>query len=438
MAKDNVSNADLVFPSSFKPKLISGAEFTFFKEDERGRFYLMKNPENSKYLKLDESGKSATQLLDGSRTLDEIDVILKKSWEFDAGKFIEVLARNGFLENVKIQKEKKTSEPYSFQIAVLKADSKFLQKTCYHLRNIYGKRFFTIAPIVSIVFLTFFVLNAKNIFTDAFTLFSYETPVLPFLLALVIFFVTEFCHEFAHIATACNYGCKPGEMGLEFNFGIPLFYAKTLDVRSHEVAKNIRVFLAGPLTTVLIAGFFTILYILTPVWNYLWADLAFFHVLSSLITMSPFIKTDGYYVVQSVLKFPNLFSHSMRYISHIIKRTFKIMSKKDYDEYMDTYSNSERRILKVYSWTSLIGIVSLVLIFVVTLIQMRVIQVILLTGDLLYGQSQAYTLKQYVLWGFYMMSLFFSLVGVTILLAKNLKRRSSAKSIPSMTLLQPK
>lgn len=437
MAKDSAPNAGLVFPSSFKPKLISDVEFTFLKEDERGRFYFMRNLENSKYLKLDESGKSAVRLLDGSRTLDEINAILEKSWEFDVSRFIEVLARNGFLENVKTEKEKGTSEPYSFQIVLLGSDSKLLQRTCYYIRHLYGEKFFTIAPILGIILFTFFMLNVKSIFADAFALFSYETPVLPFLSAFVVFFLTEFCHEFAHMATACNYGCKPGEMGLEFSFGIPLFYAKTLDVRSHEVAKNIRVFLAGPLTTILLAGFFTVLYLVTPVWRYFWADLAFFHVLSTLVTLSPFIKTDGYYVVQSVLKFPNLFSHSMRYISHTIKRAFRVVSKKDYDDYMARYSNSERSILKVYSWISLAGIVSLVSIFVVTLIQMRVIQMILLTGDLLYGQGQAYTLKQYVLWGFYMASLVFSLVGVTVLFAKNLKRRLSRKPPSSMVLLQP-
>jgi hypothetical protein len=429
MAVGVPANSDMLVSLNSKYRLVSGIEFTFLKEDERGRFYLMKNPENSKYLKLHESGKLAVELLDGSKTLGEIEAIIKESWEFDINELAVVLARNGFLENVEIKSKKEDFDPYSVRVVLLKPNSKLLQKTCWFIQHIYGKPFFLVTPILSLAIFTLFAYNLKDIFTDSFALFNYDTPVLPFLLGSIIFLIAEFLHEFAHMATAYRYGCKLGEAGLEFHIGIPFFYVKTSDIRSRGTAANIRVFEAGPLTTLMLGGLFTILYLFMPTWKYLWADLSFLLVLSSLVTLSPFIKTDGYFILQSILKFPNLFSHSIQYITITVRHWLGLVSHSDYEDYISRYSSSEKHILKIYSWISLAGMISLVSVFVVMFMQMRVIQVLLLTSDILSGRNQTYTLKMYVLWIFYMSSFLLSLVGASILLIKNLRRRLLHQSI---------
>jgi hypothetical protein len=421
---------DLNIPSSFKPKIIPDAKITFLKEDERGRFFILTNPRNSRCLKLHEYGKNVIELLDGSKTVEEIDIIINKHFSgINLHQFLNVLARNGFIENIKVENNLRMSEPYSIQIPLLKSNSKISRKVCGILRHVYGKKFFIFAPIFCLFITLLFALNLKNIFNDAFLMFDYNTPVEPFILLIIILFVAEFFHEFAHMSTAYAYGCDVGDVGLEFHFGIPFFYAKIRNIQSCNIRENIHVFLAGPLTTLIIAGVFTIMYLLFPVWSYLWADLSFFLVLSSLVTLSPFIRTDGYFILQSVLRFPNLLSHSLRYISLSLKSLFGIVSKADFDSFISIYSNSERRVLKIYSWACIVGAALLIFIFVILLIHMRIIQIILLTNTLLFGQSQSFTLKMYVLWGFYMSSLVLMLIGNGALLFKNLKGAFGRKLI---------
>jgi hypothetical protein len=161
-------------------------------------------------------------------------------------------------------------------------------------------------------------------------------------------------------------------------------------------------------------------------------------VLSSLVTLSPFIKTDGYFILQSILRFPNLFSHSVQYTIITVKYWLRLISKSDYEDYISRYSDSEKHILEIYSWISLVGMISLVSVFVVMFIQMRVIQVLLLTSDILSGHNQSYTSKMYVLWLFYLTSFLFSLVGAIILLAKNLRRWFQHRNISSSSSVENK
>jgi hypothetical protein len=120
---------DSVALSSLKPKLIPNVEVAFWKHDERGNFYLVRNLRNSKYLKLHESGKVALQLLDGTRTLGDLNENLKRMpMDFDVERFVRILARNAFLENLETKETvEKDSEPYSIKKIFLRGDSKIFQ-----------------------------------------------------------------------------------------------------------------------------------------------------------------------------------------------------------------------------------------------------------------------------------------------------------------------
>jgi hypothetical protein len=270
--------------------------------------------------------------------------------------------------------------------------------------------------------LVLYSFKSGEFLSSSFDLFSYDTPVLPFLLSIIISLVIESFHELAHLITAYNYTGKLGDVGYVIHFGFPFVYVDIPEIRSFNKQKTARVLLAGPLTTLFFASISTFLYFIAPFWKYLWAWNAFSLYLTALVVFSPIIKTNGYYLFQSILNFPNLFSHTTKYVVMSLKKNLGITSKVEYEDYLSAYSNSERRTPRVYPWIWLIGVILLVPVFVTLVLQMHFLQVIQVTADLVAGQAGNKSPKVYTLWLTYTISLLILFLGSLAIIAKSLKK----------------
>ena len=101
----------------FKPLLAEDIEIRFFKSDERGEFFLVRNPRDKRYVKIHESGKPLVNALDGTKTMAELETLYP---DIDVSNFIDILARSGFLSNVAAQKKR---EPfYTIKIPLFKSN----------------------------------------------------------------------------------------------------------------------------------------------------------------------------------------------------------------------------------------------------------------------------------------------------------------------------
>jgi hypothetical protein len=324
----------------FKPKLRNDIEIRFFKSDERGDFYLVRNPTNKRYVKVHESGKEFMEYLDGSFTMDE----LHKKTDVDIYNFVKILARGGYLTNIK---EEKKEEPfYTIKIPIFRSNHKIFLKM-YEFFSFVGSTWFKIfyAFFVGLAGVLF-VWYLPEIFEHVLLNFDLTVSLRPIFVFMLIFYVVELAHEFAHTGASYNYGAEPGDVGIVFHFLVAFFYVETPDTRILTKEQSIGTFIAGPLTSLFAAAICIYVFVFTDYMPIVWATSAFFWVMSTLITLSPFMQTDGYYIIQEIYKFPNLFQHATSYLSLNIFRLFGKVKKEEYQKALEGFTERERGLMK--------------------------------------------------------------------------------------------
>jgi len=177
-----------------------------------------------------------------------------------------------------------------------------------------------------------------------------------------------------------------------------------------ESYKQIIIFITGPLTSIFFAEVFTLLFIFEPTLRYIWAHHSFFWHISALITLSPFLRTDGYFIAQAKTKFPNLLEHGFDTLMKAFQVLIGKTSLQGFKEHMSQYSAYEKKILKVYVPLFPIVAGGLVFIFVFTSLQFGILEVLSMTPQIFSGSVQG--AKTYVLWIMYVLSIVFLFVGM--------------------------
>jgi hypothetical protein len=421
MAKEKRKKQWLTMESAFKPILIGNMETKLLKEDERGKLYLLRNPNNSSYIKVHESVYEIIKMFDGSRTLNDLQKeISTRNIPLNISELITILAEEGFLQNLDSSQKKKSSDVFSFKIKLFTLSEKHmavLSKIFSFVANPLFKSFYIVFCIFG---LALFVYNFPSVFSQIINAMNPMTPLEPLLLSIVFFYFVEFAHEFAHAVSYHSFGGKSTEIGIAFDFLIPFFYASTPDIRWMKLRENITVLLAGPLASLFFAEGFMVLFLFENSLRPLWAVQTLFWHVSALITLSPIVRTDGYYVVQAVTKFPNLLHHGLSNLAHIFKLIFRKISLKEYREYLSQYSTSERKILTVYTVVLPTGAFVLAYFFVFLTLNIGIHDMLLLTPLILSGTT--FNLKTYVLWIMYVFSIALMLVGIGGTVINELKR----------------
>ena len=403
-------------PDDFKPKAADDIEITFFTEDERGKFYIARNPRDFRYIKLHEKGADLLKNMDGTKTITELQ---EETPEITVERFVQVLAEEGFLEGLK---SKKKREPfYTVKIPFFKTNSKpliTLYKSFYWVGSKPFKVFYTLFCGIG---LFLFLLHFDDIFYYTLLNFDLTMPLTPLLIMMCMSYLVEFVHEFAHTGASYYYGAEPGNVGIVFHFLVPFFYVETPDTRKLSERGNIMTFIAGPLGSLFIAEICTYLFLVTDSMPLVWGGAAFFWHVSCLITLSPFMQTDGYFIVQHKLKFPNLLKHALRYLRLNLFRLLRIIPQEDYDTRLKRYTKRELKIMKVFAIFIPVQVSILAYIFFFMAFKISMFDVIQLAPVILFT-DHPYGIKGYVLLCAYCFSLIMLTTGASLTLYKFLKK----------------
>lgn len=415
-----------VADSTFEPILIENLQVKLLKEDERGKMYILRNPNNSQYIKMHESVLNILKIFDGKKSIADISQAMKKAKvPLDAYELVKLLAEEGFIKNVTLPKRKERGDIFSFKI-------KFFTLTARHMAFLKKFFFFARSQLFKIFYVAFFAIgfclfihNFPQIFSVIVNLMSPESPLLPIVISAIIFYLIELAHELAHAISYYHYGGGSSETGIEFHFLIPFFYTSTPDAAWMETRKQIIIFIVGPLTSLFFAEVFTLLFIFEPTFRSIWAAHSFFWHVSTLLTLSPIIRTDGYFIVQALTKFPNLLEHGVGILANVLKVLIRKISVDDFKEYISQYSSHERKVLKFYLplFPVITGI--LMFVFVFFSLQFSIIQVLYMTPQILARTAQG--VKPYVLWGLYVSSIIFNFIGITGTLMNVMRGRKDEK-----------
>lgn len=403
----------LNIPRSFKPVLIEDAKIKFFKEDERGKFYLLRHPQTLEFIKIHEQAHEAIKLFDGTRTTNEIENELEKlGITIEIRRLIGFLAKEGFIKNLPhpCQKKKDVGKWYSFKI-------KFMTFSDRPMRKL-GRAFSFVktwpSKVAYVVFcvtgLTIFFYSLPMVFSIFSGMVRLELPSYVFLGGFAAFFVLRILHELAHALAYSFYGGRSVETGIEFHFLIPLAYTDTPDVYVMKDRERVMVFVAGPLLDLFLAGVFALLFFLGFEPAMLWILIALFLYASVLSSLIPIMRTDGYFALQTLLKFPNLLEHGMSNLREILRLVFRRVSLKDYREYLSDYSMREKKILALYTLVFPVFVLTFAYFWVFLALEAGVVSIILLTPQILTGAVS--DMKIYVIWALYVVTTIFMLYGM--------------------------
>ncbi len=405
---------------NFAPKLADDIEVRFFKTDERGNFFLVRNPRDKRYVKLNDAGKEFLETLDGSKTMAE----LQETTEIDVLKFVTILGKGGFLSNIQV---KKKEEPfYTFKIPLFKSNHGIFIKMYEFFSFVSSTPFKIFYGIFVGASVVLFVLNFPEILKYVALNFDLNEPITPILLLLLIFYVVELAHEFAHTGASYNHGAEPGAVGIVFHFLVGFFYVETPDTRVLSLRGSIDTFIAGPLTSMFAAAICTYVFVFTDYYPIVWGPAAFFWYISTGITLSPFMQTDGYYIIQEMLKFPNLFSHSISYLRLNLFRLFRRVTKEEYQKALKGYTNRELKIMKCLAafMPVQIGILAYIFFFMAMHIQMfHVLEL----GPLILSGSNPYGFKSYFLLFMYSLGLLMGAFAGSMTLYRFFKKKPTER-----------
>jgi hypothetical protein len=396
--------------SSFKPKIIENMQMTFLKEDERGRFYVLRNLENSRYIRVHESLCKIIRMLNGINTVADIEKeIHNENLPLDVQELLTLLAQDGFIENLKGRLEKQEEEYHTFKIKFFSLDATTMDKLVGPFSIVRSRLFKIFYILFCIGGLILFFSNIRPIFSDVIEVWKPQTSLLPLLIGIALAYLVTFIHEMSHAVAYHSLGGKSVNMGVEFHFMMPFFYTDTPDARGMAIRDGLKIFLAGPLSTLLCSAVFAYLFALDKRWAPLWAFCAFSFSLVTVLSIIPILNTDGYLVAQSVLKFPNLMPNGISVITEFLKLITRRISMQDYKNYLSQFSQSERRILVVYTICFIVTIIVLIYTSVVLALLFSFVDVFSLTPQVIIGKAPY--IKEYFLWIVYVASLAISLIG---------------------------
>lgn len=310
---------------------------------EEGEFLMLRNPKNARYLKLKKKAEEIIKRMDGNTSVAQLQATYT---EIDVFHLVSTLAKAGFLRDV--EAETYRGPLYTVKVPFFDTNTEPFRKLYRGLRVAGSTPFLVVygAFVLSGFFL--FVMHLHTIVESAFSVFHLTVPLRYLLIDLFLFYVVEIAHELAHTGASYNCGAEPGKLGLTFHFLVAFFYVETPNTRILDRRGNISTFMAGPLVSLLAAEVCTYLYLFTDTMPLVWASSSLFWHVSVAVTLSPFMQTDGYYLVQHLVQFPNLFDNTISYAKTRVKGWIRVLGEKEYRTIMAQWNERQKKFLNVY------------------------------------------------------------------------------------------
>lgn len=407
----------------FSPQLKSTVEISPLDTIEEGEFLLLRNPENARYLKLKEKAAVIIEKMDGKTSVAHLQKMYK---DIDVFHLVTILAKAGFLRDV--EAEKYTGPLYTVKIPFFGTNKDWMKKM-YRFFRFTGSKPFLI--VYSLFIASGFILFLKNfsiIVDHAYMNFHLGVPLMYFFVFFALSYIVELAHEFAHTGASYNCGAEPGNLGLVFHFLVAFFYVDTPNTRILDKKGNIKTFISGPLLSLLAAEISTYLFLFTDSMPVVWASSAFFWHISTAITLSPFMQTDGYYIVQCLAKFPNLLENSLIYTKTQVKRIFRLIGREEYTEIMSQWNNKQKKFLRIYMIWWPVQTLILMYFFVFSVNKAQVIGVLKVFPEII-SLENPYGPKGYFLAVIYTWGIIASILPIALTIRKYLKKRGDTYAV---------
>ncbi len=139
--------------------------------------------------------------------------------------------------------------------------------------------------------------------------------------AYLLFLISLFAHEFGHASACVKGGVEPGEVGVAVYLFFPVFYSDVSVSWQLKRWQKVRVDIGGIYFQLCIGGIYLLLFIITRQAMFQWAT--FMLVSSCIVSLNPFIKFDGYWVLTDIMDVINLSRQPAYLLAYFYKTIFK-------------------------------------------------------------------------------------------------------------------
>ncbi|MBK5722229.1 hypothetical protein JGH11_15240 [Dysgonomonas sp. Marseille-P4677] len=193
----------------------------------------------------------------------------------------------------------KAPQPKPFLVKFELVSAKMVSVVSKVLKYLINPRIALLLIVIILTLHTFFYTTMTDLAFDL-----SELSVLGMLSTLLIFILSSCFHELGHAAACQYFGIGHGGVGFGLYLNFPVFYTDVSNVWKLSRNKRLVVNMAGVYFQLIFLIPFIIYYFLTsdPIVKYLIITVNF----NFLITLNPFFKFDGYWMVSDILGVPSL------------------------------------------------------------------------------------------------------------------------------------
>ena len=323
-------------PLQYRPRKKDAIELATIDEKNGAVSYMLRNPENDRYLILAEKDLFLWNLMDENRSVK--DLYLELSMEYGLVpqttifSLIEVLKNNGFLQDrqaLVYQAIDDKLRKHQFLYRIKKISDFFLharfttKKADRFFSWLYSKLAFVFRKSAFYILFAFLALDLG--LTAYFVFFMHETMLLTpevgagshdIICMIIIIYLSVVVHETAHGLAVKHYQRKVLQAGVMLLFGSPIAYVDTTDILMRGRFPRIGVSFAGPCINGVLGGILLLFALIVPesIHENLAIQAGLINSLMFVINLIPFTETDGHYIIQDWLVQPQLRKESLEFL----------------------------------------------------------------------------------------------------------------------------
>jgi putative peptide zinc metalloprotease protein len=227
--------------------------------------------------------------------------------------------------------------PFLFKLELLSQSS--IEQFSNALKFIFHKYVIVGLLLCILALETYFIVNSTSLVH-----FS-EVNVYVILGTLLLLLLSSFIHELGH-ASACRYfRVKHGGVGFGLYLTFPVFYTDVSETWKLKRKERLVVNMAGVYFQLILLIPFFLIYFVTG--NYIIKWFLLTVNIGLLVTLNPFFKFDGYWIVSDLLGVSNLRKKSGELFRFFIKKLFR--RETGNAPYLSQIKSAERMALIVYT-----------------------------------------------------------------------------------------
>ena len=299
----------MIQSTPIQPKIYGTLQSALLFKREDGDLFCIGTMETDNYLVVPERSVSvifqALVYMDGDHSISEIQANMDRTYgkgTIDVGKLVDICCSNGLL----VEGKASGHDENEFHVML----TNLITVSLNRLQTMFAIAAHILRPIVSCMVLTIAV-ALLLVLTGRVEIPWSDLMTNPIVLPMVwtLQFLSILPHEFAHAVVAKQYGLKPKSATLCVFYYLGLaVYVSTPGIYLQPPRNRLSIWLAGPFTNMFMASLFVFLQAVVSkgAWYVIFVMGALINFGLAIGNMLPLLYSDGYYVVSTLLKVPNL------------------------------------------------------------------------------------------------------------------------------------